>query len=309
MIGKIIGVIFALGLLAFSLGFLYQNLPGEPRELSIGTEIKSPKIDVDYGATPVFMENLRFNHNNLSFFIEPDCPKRKENSIFEAFEIIGGEGILSFYSSSGGDVDIFAGCSDDYIELGENLFVAGEGGPSEIINTSLFNVIRRGKISLYEDPSCDYPVVAIHEILHALGFDHSPDPENIMYNLSNCDQRITPEIIDTLRKLYSIEPLADLLISNLSATTSGRYLDYNITIRNQGLVDSGNTELVISSEGERIESMDIQEIPAGAGITLKVTNLRMFSRRIEEIDFSIDPENNLDELDKVNNNIKMILGQ
>jgi hypothetical protein len=310
MIGKLIAVIIALGLLAFSLGFLYQNLPGEPKEFLVKTNFSQKAIDIDYGPTPVFSENLRFGHNNITYFIESSCTNNKINSMLNAFDIIGGEvDKISFSSSIRWEADILIGCSEDYIELSENLFVAGEGGPSEIIDTGLFNLVRRGKISLYEDPKCDYPVVEVHELLHVLGFNHSEDPTNVMYNISDCEQRITQDAVGTLSLLYSIESLPDLLITNLSAIKNGRYLDFNITIRNQGLADSSNSSLVVSSSIKEIGRVEFGEISPGAGRKIQIQNMRMFSRSLEEIDFTVDGDNTIHELNKENNHMQMIISQ
>jgi len=176
MIGKIIGVVLVLAILVFSLGFFYQSFPREAVELKVSEIIPEPIELIDYGAVPVFAENLRFNHNKISYFIEADCAGPRREAMVSAFALFSSEmGIISFYEVSV-DADIDVGCSDDYIPLGEHLFAAGEGGPSRIINTSNFKTIEKGKISLYDDPRCDKPVVEIHELCHVFGFDHSSDP-------------------------------------------------------------------------------------------------------------------------------------
>ena len=310
MIGKIIVVIFAFSLLALSIFYLYDNLPGEKIPLSIQQKTESKILPIDYGLTPVFSEKLRFNHNKISFYIDPVCSRKRKNAMFDAFLIFQEEmEIISFYELEDSDADITVECPNSPIEVSEGYLAAGEGGPFEIINTELFKVINKGKIFLYEDPQCEYPIVEVHELLHVFGFDHINNPKSAMYNISNCQQRITPDMISTIQSLYSIKPLVDLYIENISATKNNRYLDFNITIKNQGLLDAPKTTLTIFSEEKKIDEVELEEIEIGTGRTIQIKNMKMFSRSIEEVEFAIDINNLISELDKKNNQIKMVLSQ
>jgi len=308
MIGKLIAVVTTFSLLFFSLGFLYQNLPQTPVEMAVNTTETGPTQIIDYGATPVFSENLRFNHDNISYSIESSCSKIRSEAMQEAFQILEEKiNIIHFRETGNGRADISVGCSDDFVEFSKGLFAAGEGGPSEIINTSYFRVIQKGKVLLYKDPRCNRPVVELHELLHVFGFDHSPDPKSIMYNVSSCDQKIGQDIIDLIKKLYSIEPLPDARISELSASKKGKYLDFNITVLNEGLMEIGDINLTLVIEGKKIDSISLGEIGIGYGRTLRVTNMRLPSRNIENIDFIIDRESAVKELNEDNNLIQMVV--
>lgn len=309
MIGKIILVIFVSAMLISSLVFMYQNFPQAPVEMKRGSVVSEEIAIIAYGATPVFIKNLRFNHNNISYFIERECIGVREDAMIEAFNIFEDKmDLISFYEVKdkfGADINI--GCSDDYIELGENLFVAGEGGPSKIINTSVFKLIEKGKISLYNDPQCDYPIVELHELSHVFGFDHSDNPRSIMYNVSGCDQRITDDMIELIDKLYSIEPLADALISELTAVKKGKYLDFNITILNEGLIGIDSINLIVVADGKEVQLVDLGELDVGYGRTLKATNVKLPSRNVEKVDFILDADNVVRELNEENNFIQMIV--
>ena len=162
-----------LAILIFSYTLIYQNLPIGYIEMKATETIPEPPITIDYGTTPVFTENLRFDHNNISYFIEPSCSNIRASAMKEAFKTFQEKTeIISFYEIANKDADILVGCSENFIELGENLFVAGEGGPVEIINTTYFKIIQKGKIILYEDPRCERPVVEIHELCHVVHANH-----------------------------------------------------------------------------------------------------------------------------------------
>ena len=300
MIGKLIAVMFVVILFGFLGVVLYEIIPQEPIELRVG-EIVSEPIVVNYGAVPVFMENLRFSHNRVSYSIESACVGTRRNAMLEAFGLFAERmGIISFYEVSSG-ADIRVGCSDDYISMGEQLFAAGEGGPSMIINTSFFKTIEEGKILLYEAPGCDYPVVALHELCHVFGFDHSDDPLNVMYNTSNCRQRISADMVELIYNLYSIEPLADASIGGLVVVKKGKYLDFNISVLNEGLADIDAIDLELVVDGEVVQVMHLDYIGVGYGRSLQVQNIRLPSLSFEKIEFVIDRDNVVRELNEDNN--------
>jgi len=304
MIGKIIVVMFLFVTVIFFLGFVYQNLPQEPVQMKTSETTPEPTSIINYGTTPVFGENMRFNHNNISYFIETKCTKIRKDSMIKAFNIFEEKiKIISFYEvKKNADIDIK--CSDGFVPLGHNLFAGGEGGPS---NTSYFKVIEKGDILLYKDSKCDSPIIELHELGHVFGFDHSVNSNNIMYNISNCKQRIGQDMIELIKELYLIEALPDASMVNIAAIKKGRYLDFNITVLNEGLLEIDFINLTIVTNGKKIQTMDLGNIDIGYGRTLEVKNTKLPSRNIEEINFIIDEENNVRELNENNNFIQMIV--
>jgi len=308
MIGKLIGVVAALSLLSFSLGFLYQNLPQTPVAMVVNTTGTKPTQIINYSATPVFAKNLRFNHNNISYSIESSCSEIRAVAMREAFQVFEEKmGIIHFKEVYNDGADIIVKCPNEIIKLNKGFFTAGEGGPSKMINTSYFEVIQKGKIFLYKDPRCKRPVVEIHELLHVFGFNHSLNPENIMYNVSNCDQKITPDIIKLINELYSIKPLPDTKISKISATERGRYLDFNISVLNDGLIGIKNINLTLIAEGKKVDVIPLGEIGIGYSRTLRAKNIKLPYRGIKKIAFVLDYESTIKELNEDNNRVQMIL--
>ena len=122
-----------------------------------------------------------------------------------------------------------------------------------------------------------------------------------MYNISDCRQKLTRDIIDELKRLYSIESLPDLYFQDINATKAGRYLSFNVEVRNRGLTNSPNTTLAAYVADEKVESFDIDLIEIGGGIVLKVSNLRLPARNTNEIRFVIDAGNSIKELSEENN--------
>jgi len=231
-----------------------------------------------------FSPNMRFNHNNLSYFIL-ECDGEKISRLKEAFSIIENETkIIKFYQTNDEDnADIHVGCSKNAFETEKNVFVAGEGGPTKFLNLSLYPAILQGKIILYEESSCDYPITELHEIFHVFGFEHVNDSLKIMYPYVNCRQRIDPELINMLIELYSIEPLAELYFKNVSVVKTGIYLNFSVQINNEGLVNAKNVSLEVYDENKKIDSFDLKEIKFGSGETFWVGNLMLNSINTQKI--------------------------
>lgn len=306
MLGKIILIVFLVAALIASGAMLYHNLPGEPEALQSDLSPEDSQPVILPGVTRQFHQNMRFNHNSLTYYIEPACPEQRAEKMKEAFALLQNQTAhLSFSPAPESSADILVGCSEDYIESEENLFIAGEGGPTQIINTSLYNVILQGKIVLYRESQCTYPLIELHELLHVLGFDHSDNEENVMYNFSQCNQRLTQEIIDTLDALYEIEPLPDLYISNISALKKGRYFDFEIEIRNKGLIVSDNASLIVSAEGKDLDIFYLDNLEFGGGKRLQAKNIKLPTRKTDRVTLIIDKENTLQELNENNNQIDL----
>ncbi len=258
-------------------------------------------FSLDYNSTDMqFYENMRFPNPEISYTIY-DCPLKKKNDMERAFEILEEITILDFYSVSS-DGEISVNC-DEKTKMEEGLFIAGEGGPTEIVKTNNFNVIFSGQVLLIRDSECPNPNVAIHELLHVLGFKHSENPNNIMYNLSKCKQTTGDDIPQLIDELYSVPSYADLSFENVSAFMHGRYLNANISIRNNGLKDSENAKIKIYADDKFVKESNLEPMKVGYGISLSLSNLIINQLNIKELDFEIVSD--FEELDKENNKINL----
>ena len=122
MLKEILVGILILALIALSSILVYQLYPSSPLELYLEELPADDLPEVYYGDTPVFIENLRFNHNNISYFIEPSCPDNRKSRMKEALEIFQNEvEIITFNEIMSEEADISIGCSDNYIDLGEDI--------------------------------------------------------------------------------------------------------------------------------------------------------------------------------------------
>jgi len=282
--------------------FIPLNNLGIGKSNNYNFSLNSPQITS-------FYENLRFSDDKISYKIDNSCNLNKKYDMERAFEIISNHTVLQFYPVSS-DEKISVSCQDKEIVKDENgLFIAGEGGPTRIVVSGNYNVINKGEILLIRNSNCPNPNIAIHELLHVLGFNHSANSNNIMYYMTECDQVVSQDIYDKINNLYSQKPYADLVIENVSATINGKYLDANISIKNNGLADAEASKIRIYADGNLLElssgkdETNLQPMEAGHGIILKMTNIWIDQISAKEIEFEIYTSQQ--ELNKENNKVKI----
>jgi len=220
-----------------------------------------------------FYPNMRFRTSRISYFFGNECVRDKMERMVQAFEYITNKTGIVFYESNSGDIEVR--CGQEYKK--DELFVAGEGGPTSVINASLFNVIGGGQILLlYSEPPCENKFnVELHELIHVLGFGHSKNPKSVMYNLTSCDQTVDVGIINKLISLYSAPSLPDLYFTGVYASKRGNYLNLNFTVRNQGLEDAQNVVVELTGDSKVIDKFDFEIIKLGEGRIFYVENLKV----------------------------------
>lgn len=274
-------------------------------------EVQESLINVS-GDITQFYKNMRFNHNQISYFINNKCSSEKSQSMERAFSIISEKtGVLSFSQTFSEDAaDILVGCSADSYEKEKNIFIAGEGGPTNITNSS-YPVITKGKILLYseEGANCEQPLLEIHELIHVLGYNHINKSNDIMFPYLDCAQQINDDLIEHIKKLYSIAPFAELYFSNVNAYKEDymghSYLNFNVSIENQGIIYAENIKLIVYADGKEISTFENKDIKYGASSSSYVKNLPLPSRSVSKVKLEVTTSTR--ELDKKNNIFELAL--
>jgi len=291
---------------------VYQNIPGAPVILK-PIVLKAPVIEKKaYAEVKQFYPNMKFNHNSISYFIDTACNDKKKQRMREAFDMFARlVKNVSFYEVfENQNPDIEVSCSEQEEEETRDYFIAGEGGAKEIVPTERYNVISQGIILLYKDVSgfleCDWANVELHELTHVFGFDHSENPNSLMYEyLENCEQELDKLITDELNLLYSEENLADLYFEDLNVIKKRKYLDFNLTVKNSGVINAQNVIFGVFDNDELVDSFDLKdedgEIKYGAGIIISIENLKLNNINSDNIEFIIDYDNLIKEIDEDNN--------
>ena len=294
-IKAILGAIFII--IVFGLIGIYYFMPFS--ELEFTSNPLNYNFTIDGNTSNMqFYSNMRFEEKELSYKIS-DCNIKKQEEMRTAFEIMENLTVLSFYPVSDNE-DITVTC-DERAKFEGGMFIAGEGGPTQVVRAGLYNVISHGKILLLRTSDCERPNVAIHELLHVLGFVHSNNPNNVMYNYTSCKQTVGDDIPNLINELYSIPNYPDLVFENASARMNGRYLDLEMTVKNFGLEESKPTLIKINMKDDTLKEIELEGLGIGNGKIISVSNVFVGKLNIEDIELVIDYSEK--ELDKENNKI------
>ena len=247
-----------------------------------------------------FYPNMRYASNEISYQIS-NCILQKENDMTNAFAIVENLTSLKFKSVLNNE-EISITCQETN-RFENDMFVAGEGGATKIIQSKNFNIILQGEILLIRNSECFKPNIALHELFHSLGFKHSANPSNLMYNITNCDQTISNDMIDQINKLYSTESNPDLILENVSAIMKGRFLSINFSVINGGLNKAGESKLLIYAGKSVVKEMDILPLEIGQGEIIRLENV--FVPQINVKNITLFVETSFLEIDKGNNVINL----
>lgn len=292
----LLSCLFAL--LAIGMLFFYWFIPSGEIKFTGGPV--NPNFSISGSDSMQFYENMRFANPNLSYRINA-CSMQKQSDMKQAFDFLSSKTILKFYETSSNE-DIIIECEDKQ-RFESGMFIAGEGGPTNISQTNKFNIISHGKILLLRDSTCSFPNIALHELLHVLGFSHSLNKNNLMYNITDCSQTLGEDIPSLINSLYSAQDLPDISFKNVNATMHGKYLDASIALINNGLKDSGSFKVNIYADDELVKEVPIEEIKIGYGRLITLTSIWVGQINIEKISYVI--ETGFPEMDKKNNKIEL----
>lgn len=249
-----------------------------------------------------FYPDMRFPSSEISYKIDNECSLSKKDSMREALNIVENMTDISFYSVSA-DEEISIYCSEK-VKFENRMFIAGEGGPTNITDGGKYRVILHGSLLLIKDSGCATPIVEVHELLHVLGFDHSDNKNNILYPVAKCRQTIGDDLVSKINDLYTEETYPDLLFEEASAEIKGRGLSLNLSIRNDGLKESETSIIKIYNKEKVIKEIELNSLDIGYGVKIELRNLWLTSVKTDEIKVLISTSFN--ELSKDNNEIILL---
>jgi hypothetical protein len=115
-----------------------------------------------------------------------------------------------------------------------------------------------------------------------------------MYNVSDCNQKLTSEIIDNIKNLYSIDNLPDLHFEELNVSKNNNYMGFNAKIINKGLKEAKRVLLNVNSDN-KINSFAIGDINYGEGKIINVEDVYIGNDR--ELNFTLSTFYDLNKSD------------
>jgi hypothetical protein len=300
-------LVLLIGLLIGGSWFLWKNLPvGNTQYLPYASNFTGgSQIYSNYSQ---FYLNMRYQHSNISYWVEPACGETKTNGIHQALGVLSMNTSLRFYlSNSSAEIRYICSKTSPTLEQASH-YIAGEGGPLEIINASVYSIILSGEVDLYRTEKCDRPQVTLHETLHALGFNHNNNPSSIMYPVTDCNQEIDEYLIRDINNLYSAEALPDVAIESVKANKTEGYLNFNIVVSNLGLDIANGVKLNVYSDGSEIKEFDLGDIGLGTRKSIAATGIRMpLSISSDQIRFSLQVGGGQRESSTANNEVTLLV--
>ncbi|MEK6918327.1 MAG: matrixin family metalloprotease [Nanoarchaeota archaeon] len=291
-----LGLIFVI--LTFFLLFFYWFFPLSSTEFTPQPKSSGQSFQLGQIKSLQFYENMRYPESTISYNIG-DCTIAKRDEAIRALNLLQEKTILRFYPVAANE-EISITC-DSRTKIEGGFFIAGEGGPTNITKAGEFNVISKGTVLLIRESQCKNPNVGVHEILHALGFNHTANPDDIMYPISSCSQEIQNYTIDLINSIYSIPPYPDLVFENVSAIMKGKYLDANMSIRNDGFEESSGAIVQIYADDSLIKEVNLDSLDIGHGIVISLRNIWIGQFNTYQLRFFV--KTNFDELKKDNNEV------
>lgn len=254
-----------------------------------------------------FYSNMRYRDRIISYRMESTCKLNKWESAEEAFAMIANLTAIDFLNvKENPDIRVFCEEIREASAEKSGYFIAGEGGPTEVINSSVYAVIIGGKIALYKDEVCDEPKIALHEILHALGFDHFNRSRSIMNPITNCNQQIDDYIVKEINRLYSVDSLPDLIVEEVVGFKHGRYIDFNISVVNAGLQTARSASLDVFIDGLKAGHYSLEDLDIGTKKLLTVQNMGA-SWEVRKVVFVVSLDNGQEEIHSDNNEAEITL--
>ena len=297
----IISIILLIAII-ISFNFLWTNLISlQPlQNVNITNSSEFPP-----SAGVQFYPNMRYPTNNISFSIANICDQKRTEEALTAFGILENQTIIRFYQvQQNAEIQVLCSNISSNSEDSSH-FIAGEGGPTSILSDGQYYIIYYGAVSLYQTDNCSTPTIALHEILHSLGFDHNnTDPNSIMYPITSCHKTLDQYIINEINSLYSIPSEPDLMIINATVNRNGSYISFGVNIANYGFRDIQDTDLTLYDQNTELNTFDIGGLNVGTIKRFNGNNI-MIPANTTRITFFVTSTANESEISIINNQLTL----
>lgn len=260
---------------------------------------------------PILFDYPPVFNNSPAVFIEDSCPSYMREDIRRGMRYWEIETYYLKFTEVNDkkNANIVVKCKIDpineTIEGGYIYTTLGEGGPVEAYTINDFVIIEKSEMLVtFTTKQCSEPIRVMHEIGHALGFDHSKNESSFMYQYEECNQVFTDELRQAVNKIYGEYAFPDLTITQANARWENNFLNISFWIENIGTRASQRSKVLVHIDNEVIWKDDIE--PLLAGWYIDFSELSIFVETPpEKITIAVDPYDSLTEINEKNNFIEL----
>lgn len=193
----------------------------QPMQQASSTTIAELSLNI---TTPMLSDNPRWRTLPIDIYMDYISCKPYADNIRWAAQTYESETVMKFRfienSSCTGCIKINCFTEDkaNVTESGNFIYTTlGEARITGYYYIGSMTIISGAEFDVYSTSrGCIRPIRYIHELGHALGFDHTNDTQSVMYQYEDCNEIITEEMKNSLSELYSekADKYLEALLSN-----------------------------------------------------------------------------------------------
>ena len=289
----------------------------------------SPTENISFGSQQVVIAESpqttpRWNHLMLTVYID-NYKDAYTNDFISAMDIWESaiDNLITFSQTTDTSADIAASWVSNFASsskevTGDTRIRYIDTGSYELITSAQIQILRSYAGGQFDDT--DMTNIAMHELGHVLGLEHSNSTNDVMYPVLEIPSKrlmqISPSYSEFLHQVYQTQPNPDLsFYRNVNATKFSEksilresfYFNVSFAVKNVGLSDSPATSVSVFTDENFIIDQAIPSLEPGTYYQISLGNIASKSD-FSYIKLVIDRNDLIDEINKTNNALVVTVG-